>query len=105
MTFRTALRATGKPQLRVVDGGRKNLTEDQKSVLIEQYKDEVRRLPEGRHGPFYDCAFKLLGLGLPDHENEWHLLELEQDNGKTGGNWTKDAMVSLQKLKRNAVNL
>ena len=97
MTFRTALRATGKPQLRVVDGGRNDLTPEHKEALIEQYKDEVRQLRTGRHTGFYDCALKLFGLGLPDHELDWHLHELERDMGREHKHEAKGAMASIRK--------
>jgi hypothetical protein len=97
LTLKTSVRRTEKPQLSIVKPDWKERTPEQINGLIETYKDEVRRLPEGRHKPFYICALKLRSLGLPDHGIEQHLRMLESEIGKQGKNWAREAMWSLRK--------
>jgi hypothetical protein len=85
--------------LSIVKTDRKERTVEGVIAQIEAYKDEVRKLSEGRHAPFYDCALQLRGLGLSDHEIERHLTMLESDIGKHGGHWAKRAMQSLSQRR------
>jgi hypothetical protein len=97
--LKTALIETKKAMVVSLDslGGDKRTIDGQK---IEEIKNRVKEMLENRHLPFFNAAVELKGMGLTLNEVEQHLVEIEAHIGKTTEQWTKYAIESIQRYRK-----